>query len=296
MPGVFRIGVAGWSYEDWKGIVYPAAPGRGFDPLALLSSWFDLVELNVTFYRTVAAATARSWARRVAGRPGFRFTAKVHRDLTHGASREPELVAEVQAGLDPLRRAGLLGALLFQFPWSFERTRETEASLAALLDLFERWPRVVEVRHASWDEGAFRDLLRARGVGLCAVDMPVTRRSLGLRAVRTSPLAYLRLHGRNYATWFDPGAGRDDRYDYLYGEAELGEVAAAARGMAEGAEETFIVANNHFRGQAVATALALKGILKAERTSVPERLLRAFPALGSTCDAERRPRQGGLFR
>ena len=46
-----RIGLAGWSYPDWKGRVYPVKPPRGFDPLAHLAEYFDTIEINSTFYR-----------------------------------------------------------------------------------------------------------------------------------------------------------------------------------------------------------------------------------------------------
>jgi hypothetical protein len=62
---VIRVGVAGWDYDDWKGPVYPAPAPRGFDPLAWLSGWFDLVEINSTFYRPASARAVRSWLSRV---------------------------------------------------------------------------------------------------------------------------------------------------------------------------------------------------------------------------------------
>jgi hypothetical protein len=46
-----RIGPAGWSYEDWKGIVYPSGAGRRFDPLSYLAGFFDVVEINSSFRR-----------------------------------------------------------------------------------------------------------------------------------------------------------------------------------------------------------------------------------------------------
>ena len=46
-----RIGPAGWSYEDWKGIVYPSGAGRRFDPLEYLCGFFDVIEINSSFYR-----------------------------------------------------------------------------------------------------------------------------------------------------------------------------------------------------------------------------------------------------
>ena len=36
----------------------------------------------------------------------------------------------------------------------------------------------------------------------------------------TSPIGYVRLHGRNYEQWFDSDS-RNDRYNYLYTEPEV---------------------------------------------------------------------------
>src|SRR5262245_7149454 len=80
---MIRAGVAGWDYPDWEGLVYPRPAPRGFDRLHFLAEHLDTIEINVTFYRQPDAAAAGSWARRVADRPSFRFTAKLFRDFTH---------------------------------------------------------------------------------------------------------------------------------------------------------------------------------------------------------------------
>ena len=83
------IGPAGWSYEDWKGVVYPAGAGRKFDPLEYLARYFDVVEINSSFYHSPPAAWTRSWARRVEDHPRFRFTAKLWRGFTHERGEAP---------------------------------------------------------------------------------------------------------------------------------------------------------------------------------------------------------------
>ncbi len=70
---ITRIGPAGWSYKDWEGIVYPQKPGAKFDPLEYLARFFDTIEINSSFYRPFTAATAKSWARRVAATADFMF-------------------------------------------------------------------------------------------------------------------------------------------------------------------------------------------------------------------------------
>lgn len=45
MSQVF-IGIAGWSYPDWRRIVYPAGIK---DPLRYLCKYVDCIEINSTF-------------------------------------------------------------------------------------------------------------------------------------------------------------------------------------------------------------------------------------------------------
>ena len=77
------IGTAGWSYPDWKGTVYPAGQRSRFDPLAFMASYFNLVEVNSSFYRVPAASVTARWASRVVHRPDFQFTVKAFREFTH---------------------------------------------------------------------------------------------------------------------------------------------------------------------------------------------------------------------
>ena len=276
------IGVAGWDYPDWAGPVYPAGAARGFDRLARLARFVDMVEVNATFYRPVRAQVAASWARRVSKRPGFRFTAKVHRSLTHETCEDaPAAAAATLEGLRPLRDAGVLGALLVQFPQSFHWTPDSRDRVGRLLDALAGWPVVVETRHVSWDDDRAAAWILERGAGWCVVDQPRLATTAPPRTRVTSPIAYLRLHGRNAGAWFAKDAGRDARYDYLYTEDELRPLAEAVRSMGTHASAVYAVANNHFRGQAVANALQLKHLVTGIEPEAPEELVEAFPALRS---------------
>ncbi len=112
-----KIGIAGWSYSDWEGIVYPRPAPHGFHALEYMSQFFDVVEVNSSFYQPPRAENTRLWARQVEANPRFPFTAKLWRGFTHerNATRQDEKV--FKAGLAPLASAGRLGALLMQFPW-----------------------------------------------------------------------------------------------------------------------------------------------------------------------------------
>jgi uncharacterized protein YecE (DUF72 family) len=285
---VSSIGVAGWDYPDWNGIVYPAGVTSRFDRLAWLARFVDVVEINSTFYRPASPAAAASWARRVADRPGFRFTAKAHRSWTHEDWDDPsEVVPKTLAGLAPLRDAGVLGALLIQYPQSFHCTPENLDRLERLLEAAAGWPVVVEPRHVSWDDDRAAAWLREHGAGFCVVAQPLIGRStIGARARVTAAVAYLRLHGRNAGAWFDPAAGRDERYDYLYSLGELRPLAESARAMALQANALYAIANNHFRGQALANALQLKHLILGIEPDAPAELVAEYPELSTMVAAK----------
>jgi uncharacterized protein YecE (DUF72 family) len=278
---VIRFGPAGWEYPDWTGVVYPRGAPRSFDRLAALARYFSTVEVNATFYRPFPADVAARWCERVAAAPGFRFGAKVWRRFTHerGEVLTAEDVQSARAALDRLHAEGRLGAALLQFPWSFKREAAAEEWLRGVLAALAGLPLVVEVRHASWDTPEVREELAAAGAGIVNVDQPLFGRSLRPAAHVTAPVAYVRVHGRNYRDWFRKGAGRDARYDYLYTAGELAPWAERVKELAASplAPDVYVVTNNHFRGQAVANAKMLEAMVEGRRVEAPAELVRAFP-------------------
>jgi len=265
------VGPAGWSYEDWKGRVYPEPPPAGFDPLSFLSGFFDCLEINSTFYRPASPRVVESWARRTP--EGFLFTVKAWQKFSH----DPEGFSPAEArlfleGLVPLFAAGKLGALLLQFPWFFQDAPAARDRLRRAAEaLADAAPLVVELRHRSWLEAL--DFLRDLKLSFCNPDQPRSSTAItGTRHV-TGPLGYIRLHGRNARAWFRREAGRDEKYDYLYSEEELADWVEAARSMPAG--RVFIIANNHFQGKAVVNALQLRRAL-GQKIRIPETLRTAY--------------------
>ena len=98
---------------------------------------------------------------------------------------------------ETLRWEGRLGALLIQFPVSFKNTDANRAYMEWLLRQFIEYPRVVEVRHSSWNNESTLQYFIQRNVAFCNIDQPVLGRSLAPTEHVTAPLAYVRLHGRN---------------------------------------------------------------------------------------------------
>ena len=274
------IGPAGWQYDDWYGPVYPSPRPRGFDPLAYLASYFNLIEINSTFYRIPVAATCRKWLERVEAHAGFMFTAKAHQSFTHRTDSSAIDRGEFVHAMSPLHEKGRLGAVLLQYPWSFRFEEGARKRLETLVADLRVLPLALEVRHASWESDEAQAYLQSLNVSVSGVDQPLLGDSLRPYRFRAGPAgAYFRLHGRNYKNWFAPDAGRDARYDYLYKPDELAPWADVIKAAASASERVFVVLNNHFRGQAPANALELQALLTGRRLSAPPALRRAFPHL-----------------
>ncbi len=303
-PRQIRVGTAGWSYKDWDGVFYPPGMQRRKEhPLEYLAQCFDVVEINTSFYGHIKPELAKLWSRKAAAvNASFLFTVKLHRSFTHSplAVMEPTSAATVQPndederlareGLDALVAEGKLGALLMQFPVSYKNTSLNREYLENLLRQFIEYPRVVEVRHASWNNPETLSYFEQKNVAFCNIDQPLIGRSLAPTEHVTSAVGYVRLHGRNYDQWFE-AEKRDDRYNYLYTEAELAGWKDKVERMAHRAEVTYVVTNNHFEAKAGVNALQLKHMLTGQRVKAPATLLQTYPELKKIADAlpEREP-------
>jgi uncharacterized protein YecE (DUF72 family) len=296
-----RIGTSGWSYPSgdgtWNGIFYPAKGNAGkrgkgkFDELAFYAEHFDTVEINSTFYRIPAPATAASWAKRTPR--DFEFSLKLFQKFTHPEMFEKATgadawslgqrdVDEFRAAIDPLAAANKLGALLAQFPASFKNEPDTRGYLQWLLERFREYMIAVELRHRSWSDDPMPtlELLDAHGAAWTQIDEPKFRFSIRqnlLPNVRT--FYYLRLHGRNAKQWWKHEKS-EDRYNYLYSAEELEPFAEAAETAARAVKKAYLYANNHFSAKSVANAAILKHQLGQDlEGEYPEEFVERYPDL-----------------
>jgi uncharacterized protein YecE (DUF72 family) len=180
--------------------------------------------------------------------------------------------------LEPLRAAGKLGGILFQLPpyvvWKPSSLDYLEWAAEQVGD--DRM--LVEFRHASWFEEDVVDKvlrwLEERGMSYVAVDAPRSDARNVPRTVvaATAPLAYVRFHGRNAATWNKRGGGAAERFDHLYAEDELREWVEPLRELAGRSEEAYAFFNNNNQtngiAQAPAGAQLLAKLLKEEDVPV----------------------------
>ena len=281
------VGTSGWHYPGgrgtWNGIFYPARRPKGFDELAYYAEHFDTVEVNSTFYRQPDPAHAAAWLRRTP--PTFTFAVKLFQKFTHpDMYREKHGTAEwdvtrgdldvFRLGIDPVASAGRLSAVLVQFPASFHAGEDTRGYLNWLLGALGDYPLAVELRHRSWsdDTPGTRALLDASRAAWVFIDEPKFATSVRQDLHRpttklvetllpppmpTTPLCYMRLHGRNAAQWWDHGDA-EDRYDYLYSPPELAPFAEAAREASAEGKTVVLYLNNHFSAKAAANASVLR--------------------------------------
>jgi uncharacterized protein YecE (DUF72 family) len=276
---MIRIGTAGWKYKDWDGIVYPKPKPRGFDELAYLAQYFTAVEINSSYYGPPKAAAAKRWAESVSRNGLLRFTAKLFHSFTHERKPAPNDEREFKDGIAPLVDAGRFGALLLQFPWSFRNTTESRQYLAELHRRFREYPLVLEVRHASWAEPGTFEFLADLDISLCNIDQPLFGKSIKPGVEVTSSIGYVRLHGRNYKTWFAESASVRERYDYLYPVDELDPWVDRTIEISRKANDTYVMSNNHNLGKAAVNALQIASLLKSEPVPAPPTLVAHYPEL-----------------
>ena len=122
---------------------------------------------------------------------------------------------------------------------------------------------MIEFRDAGWMTDETFDLLKTLDFGFCCVDEPRIQGLMPPVARATGPLAYVRLHGRNAAKWWEH-ANAWERYDYTYSDDELREWIPRLHELDAQVPLTLVYANNHYRGQSVDALKALSRLLSSE--------------------------------
>ncbi len=297
LPQNLSCGPAGWSYPHWSGIVYPKLKSRNFHGLEEMARFFDVVEINTTFYQPIRPEISRLWIHKVESNPRFQFTAKLHRRFTHERILDHADVSAFKDGLWPLLRARKLGCLLMQFPWTFRYTEENRAFVIQLRRAFHEFPLVAEMRHASWMHSEALGTLMDYRVGFCNIDQAPFTKAMPPTSFLTSDIGYVRLHGRNPGDWdqeFNRAVQPIGRHDYLYSPTELEEWKARALEIGQHAARTFVIANNDVGGKSVVNALQLAALLGDERGMAPLELQAKYPRELSQFHSNQ-PMQAALF-
>jgi uncharacterized protein YecE (DUF72 family) len=298
--GTIRVGTCSWADEALSKYFYPPGLAAG-ERLSYYADHFDTVELDSTYYRLPVESMAARWAEQTPD--DFVMHVKAFGVMTRHPVKKEQLPTDLRdeapvddrgridrpprefraeifrrfgEALEPLRAAGKLGGILFQFPpyvvykdlsldylaWAGEQLGDDEM--------------LVEFRHKSWYEEDVRSevlsFLEEHGMSLVVVDAPkVEAKNVPPTLLAlTSPTLYVRFHGRNAETWNVRGRSAAERFDYLYSEDELEELVEPLRELAGQAQNAYAVFNNNNRApgagdgwvsQAATNAQQLKKLL-----------------------------------
>jgi uncharacterized protein YecE (DUF72 family) len=182
-----------------------------------------------------------------------------------------------------LAGAGKLGALLLQYPAGFHCTPENVEKVARTLRVFYDYPKVVELRHNTWNERSpeIRVLLEENRAGGVLIDEPKFASSIRQDGAPLGEIFYFRAHGRNAQTWWRPKESWE-RYDYSYSRDEIKKIAERIKNAmsTSGVKKGFAFFNNHARANAAANAIMLSQELGLRLKAMPsEAMLAKFPQL-----------------
>jgi len=249
------VGCSGFFYRDWVGGFYPPLLKRE-DYIRFYSQYFEVVEINSSFYNFPNRGTVKSMLSRTST---LKFAFKIHRIFTHKRNYTQEDAKKFLHALEPVFEEDRFIALLFQFPESFGYKEESLEYLNKLSKDFSGLPKVVEVRNKSFKKADFYQFLEEHGFSLVNTDAPKGSRFLVGPWVGVGSINYLRFHGR------DP----EHLYNYLYSLEELKKLKDKIKKL--GDRDTYVFFNNTVRAKAVLNALQFK-LLFGIRTEIPKSL------------------------
>ena len=294
--GDILVGTASWTDKSllasgW----YPKGVDSAEERLRFYAEHFPLVEVDSTYYFPPSEKNSELWAERTP--KDFKFNIKAFSLLTQHPTKadalykdlprpdgkknvypddlEPKVVDEVWdrflSALEPLEKAGKLGALLFQFPPWFVISRKNKSYILECAKRAAPLPIMVELRHKSWMEGENQqetlEFLEGHGLPFVCVDMPQGfKSSLPPVIVATADLAAVRFHGHNDAEWESGSVQK--RFKYLYSKEELEQWAPKVKKLGEEAKQTHVLMNNCYRDYAQQNARELADLLKAQGAPV----------------------------
>lgn len=264
-----RVGTCAWS--DHESYYPPGLPPN--QRLTYYAQHFSIVEVDSTFYRLQPAKWFAGWADRTPS--DFVFNVKAYGAMTrhHRQPRPGEedlnaVFRRFDQSVAPLREAGKLKALHFQFPPWFTATPENRSWVAHCREQFPDDLVAVEFRHRSWFQGEEAahtlDFLRTiQAVHVICDEPQVGSGSVPpVVAVTHRALAVVRFHGRNRSTWYVRGESSAQRFDYLYTPSELEAWVRPVKEVLEPeVEEVHLLMNNNRENYAVRNALDMMELL-----------------------------------
>jgi len=295
---VVLCGIAGWadkSLIDSK-LFYPLAVKTSADRLRFYATEFSLVEVDSTYYGIPKPESVEAWAAQTPS--SFVFDVKSFSLFTNHPTKPLSLPPDLRedlpaalrekknvyleqlpddmvdeawdrfrAALEPLRAAGKLGAVFFQFPPWFLPSSRSLAYVEQVQERMHGFDVAVEFRKPEWLDPRHRDgtlaFLRTRDIPYVAVDVPPGHATSmpSEHEVTSSKLAVVRFHGRNHDTWDLRGVPPNVRFRWDYSDDELGEWVPRIKEMERSAGRVHALMNNNCSDYSVRNARRLTELL-----------------------------------
>jgi uncharacterized protein YecE (DUF72 family) len=295
--GEIRVGTASWTdrtliASGW----YPPEADNPDRRLRFYARQFPLVEVDATYYALPAERTAATWAERTPD--GFVFNVKAFSLFTQHPTRISAFPADLRGevehdqadkggkqtvylrqvsqevtaqawdrfltALEPLRQAGKLGAILFQFPQWFPISRASKDYILSCAKRAAPRQVCIEFRNRTWmtpdNQQETLRFLTDNELPYVCVDMPQGYpSSIPPIVAATADLAVVRMHGHS-----DKWTSKDiyERFGYRYSEKELSEWAPRVSELADSAAATHVLFNNCYSDYAQVNARQLADLLK----------------------------------
>ena len=241
------IGLAGFFYKDWIGNFYPKNLENN-KYLEYYSKFFDIIEINSTFYNLPSEGTVLNWKNQVPD--NFRFIIKIWKKITHEFN-ESDISSRVILFFN--RMANLkekIAAFLIQFPPWFKYSDKNLKQLMFILNEFPpNYNYIIELRDDSWFK-----------LNILSKFIDGSKKILGTTYIpQLTPFYlanqktyYIRLIGNRELTLFNRiQREQTDAISNLYKEIQKLKNNSKVH-------EIFIIVNNHFQGNAPESANLLK--------------------------------------
>ena len=293
----FRIGTASWTDPSLvnSDLFYPASIRSAEERLRFYAERFNTVEVDSTYYALPAERNANLWAERTP--EGFLFNIKTFALMTQHAAeisrlpkelremlpaeqlKERQLTAPSREVVDmafkmfwsamaPLREAGKLGIVAFQFPPYFIAKPPNFDYLASLPERLPGASIAIEFRHPSWVRGEAQrtetmKFLRSHGLYYTSIDAPEDKSIVPSFIEATDDQVYMRFHGKNRDNWFKRNITAAERFKYLYSERELQSLARGLQNLEErGVKRAYAIFNNCYQNFGIMNATTMAVILR----------------------------------
>ncbi|MFD0674049.1 DUF72 domain-containing protein [Cohnella sp. GCM10027633] len=282
-PGRVVVGLAGWG--DHNELYPPGTASK--DRLAQYAEFFPVVEVDSSFYAIQPPERSARWCSDTPA--SFRFVVKAYQGMTGhqrgGASKSPyesveAMYAAFLESVRPMREAGKLTAVLFQYPPWFDCTKDNVRVLRETKARMGDVPCALEFRHQSWFAPEYRDktigFMKDQGWIHSVCDEP--QAGVGsvptVLAATTEDVTIVRMHGRNVAGWNQSGSPnwREIRYLYQYNAEELTEWLSGIALLLRDTKQVCMLFNNNSGGHAAGNAKQFMRMLGQETREIPRQL------------------------